>query len=172
MDPCRSIEPILAGYADGEATPDDALRVARHLPDCTACRIRLARERRLAEWLEQDLVDLPVSEDFVDAVMRRLPAEPPARRRRRLELATLGGLALACVGAALAGLGGDVAAPVAAGGFVPPLEAGPAAAPLLAEALRAAGGGALAWSVSFALLAAAVAAATALLGAAPARLRA
>ena len=31
---------------------------ARHLSDCTVCRIHLARERRLAEMLEEDLEDV------------------------------------------------------------------------------------------------------------------
>jgi predicted anti-sigma-YlaC factor YlaD len=54
------------------------MRVARHLSDCTACRIVLAREHRLAEMLEEKLDDpLQLGEDFVQAVMARLPQEPP-----------------------------------------------------------------------------------------------
>ena len=52
MASCRSIRPILSRVIDGEVSPEDSLRVARHLPACTACRIVLARERRLARMLE------------------------------------------------------------------------------------------------------------------------
>ena len=69
------------------------MRVARHLSDCTACRILLARERRLASMLAEELEDLPVGEDFVQAVMATLPQEPPPRRRRRYRGLKLAGLA-------------------------------------------------------------------------------
>jgi len=97
MTRCDKIRPLLHCVADGEAAPREALAVARHISDCTACRIRLARERRLAEVLDEGLADLPVDERFVDAVMARLPREPrPVRSRRRrrrgLRLAGLFGL--------------------------------------------------------------------------------
>ncbi len=101
MDSCASLRPLLSRVAEGEAGPDEALRGARHLSGCTPCRIRLARERRLAALLEEGLDDpLPVGEDFVRSVMASLPAGPPPAsrrvRRRRLELACLAGsLALA-----------------------------------------------------------------------------
>jgi hypothetical protein len=69
-----------------------------HLADCTAWRILLARERRLAAMLEEGLADpLQVGEDFVRAVMDTLPhgPPPPARRKkcksRTLKLASLAG---------------------------------------------------------------------------------
>ena len=67
------------------------MRCARHLPDCTACRILLAREKRLAAMLADGLVDpLPVGDDFLQGVMNQLPREPVQPRRRpgrRLKLA-------------------------------------------------------------------------------------
>jgi hypothetical protein len=68
-----------------------------HLPDCTACRIQLARERRLARMLEEDLEDLSLGEDLVRSVMATLPDGPPPRparseRRRGLKLAVFAGL--------------------------------------------------------------------------------
>jgi anti-sigma factor RsiW len=101
--PCKSLAPLLYRVAEGEAAPDEAMRTARHLSDCTACRILLARERRLAAMLEEGLDDpLQVGEDFVQAVMATLPQGPPpapshkhktARRKRRmLRLASLAGL--------------------------------------------------------------------------------
>ncbi len=83
MTRCRALAPLLSRLAEGEANPDEALRVARHLSDCTACLITLARERRLAAMLEDGLEDsLQVGEDFVRAVMDNLPAKPPKPERR------------------------------------------------------------------------------------------
>ena len=82
MSSCCGIRPLLSHVVEGEVSPDEAMRVARHLARCTACKIALARERRLAELLEQDLEDLPVGEEFVQTVMDNLPHEPPPRRRR------------------------------------------------------------------------------------------
>jgi anti-sigma factor RsiW len=96
---CQSIVPVLFRVAEGEATPDEAMRTARHLSDCTACRILLARERRLAAMLDDGLDDpLQVGEDFVRAVMDTLPQGPPPRPRRKrrerraLKLASVAGL--------------------------------------------------------------------------------
>ena len=82
MDYCKPVRPLLFRVQEGEATPDEAMLVARHLTDCTACRILLARERRLAELLSDDLADLPVGEEFVEKVMAHLPLGPPPRRRK------------------------------------------------------------------------------------------
>lgn len=96
MDACTRLRPLLSRFAEGEAAPREALRGARHLSTCTACRIHLARERRLAELLEAGLDDrLPVGEDFVRSVMASLPAMPPPAprfaRRRKLKLACIAG---------------------------------------------------------------------------------
>lgn len=100
-DRCERIRPLIGNLAEGELAPGEAMRVARHLPDCTACRIVAARERRLARMLEEELDDLPVGEEFVRTVMSTLPDGPPpdadlaSRRwkaRRGLKLAGLFGL--------------------------------------------------------------------------------
>ncbi len=83
MHSCDEIRPFLGRYNEREANPEEAIIVARHLSECTACRIQLARERRLAEMLSRELDDLPVGEDFVQSVMATLPKDPPTRRRRR-----------------------------------------------------------------------------------------
>lgn len=95
MAACEPIRPSLYRIIDGEADPAEAMRVARHVSACTACRILLARKRRLAEMLEHDLEDLPADEEFVRTVMSTLPEGPPPRRhrlRRGLKLAGLAGL--------------------------------------------------------------------------------
>jgi anti-sigma factor RsiW len=102
---CQRIRPLLLRLADAEATPDEALLAARHLSDCTACRIQLARERRLAAMLEEDLEDpLQVGEEFVRRVMANLPQGPPPLRRRirRRKMHRLAGLLLPLLLAPLA----------------------------------------------------------------------
>jgi anti-sigma factor RsiW len=99
MKNCERVRPLLTRVAYGEADPDEAIAAARHLSDCTTCRIHLARERRLATLLDEDLEDrLQVGEDFVQAVMANLPQGPPPavgrRRRRRTLRLPLAGLAL------------------------------------------------------------------------------
>ena len=94
---CGEVRPVLGRVAEREANPEEAILTARHLSDCTACRILLARERRLASMLEQDLEDeVHVGEDFVKSVMANLPAEPPPdprpRKKRVLKLAGLAAL--------------------------------------------------------------------------------
>ena len=87
---CDDLSGLLARVAEGEATPDEALAVGRHVHDCTACRIRLAKERRLAEMVS-DLGDpIEVDTSFLDEVMNQLPAAPPRRTgwRRGLRLAS------------------------------------------------------------------------------------
>ena len=96
MSSCSGIRPLLPHVAASELSPHEAISVARHQADCTACKILLAREDRLAEILEQDLEDFPVGEDFVQSVMDNLPQGPPPQRRRRerrrgLRLAGLAG---------------------------------------------------------------------------------
>lgn len=95
MGSCERLRPELSRVADAEASPEEAMAVARHVSDCTACRIQLARERRLGSMLEQGLEDpLQVGEDFVQSVMDALPQGPPPvprrRKRRYLKLAGLG----------------------------------------------------------------------------------
>ena len=100
MSECREIQPLLSRMAESEAEPSEAMQVARHLEGCTTCRILLARERRLGDFLENGLRDsIPVGEDFARAVMKKLPETAPDRpsktaRRRGLRLALIGGAAL------------------------------------------------------------------------------
>jgi hypothetical protein len=94
---------------DGDLEPAEALRLARHLGACTACRIVQAREARLAEMLEGVDDACAVDESFFQAVMDSLPEHPlkPAgeasrrtRWRRGLRLASVA--ALTALGAGLA----------------------------------------------------------------------
>jgi len=107
MSTCDRIRPLLYRLAEQEAEPAEAIEAARHLPRCTACKILLARERRLALLLERELVDLTVDDTFVRDVMDTLPAQPP---RRAAQIRVLRGLKLACL-AGLLLLGGTSIAP-------------------------------------------------------------
>jgi hypothetical protein len=99
---CERARPLIVRSVVGELAPRAALRLARHVEACTACRILLARERRLAQVLDglDDVV--PVDASFFDSVMASLPDRPshasPSRRerlRRGLRLAGLSAMLVA-----------------------------------------------------------------------------
>lgn len=96
MRACHDLQETVARMVEGEAGPAESLELARHVPDCTACRILLAREKHLAHMLDalDDLI--PVEEAFLEGVMRSLPPGPPPRRRSRhgLKLVGIGALLL------------------------------------------------------------------------------
>ena len=107
MSACRRARPLIVRSVEGELAPQAALRLARHVEACTACRILLARERRLAQVLDglDDVV--PVDASFFDSVMASLPdrpqpAEAAVSRRERLRR----GLRLAGLAAAVVAGGG------------------------------------------------------------------
>ena len=102
MNGCPGFRPLIQASVEGDTRPADALRVARHVRDCTACRILLARESRLKRMLDDLDEPIEVDEGFFRSVMASLPertpppttlAEPAARRRRGLRLAGLGAVA-------------------------------------------------------------------------------
>lgn len=101
MADCNQIRPLLYPYLEREAGPAEAMDVASHVSGCTACKILMARKRRLARMLEEGLEDsIPVGDDFVTSVMATLPEGPPPRtpapgRKRGLKLAVWAGLLLA-----------------------------------------------------------------------------
>jgi hypothetical protein len=94
-DRCERLRPLIYRVAEGEAGPDEALVVGRHLPDCTVCRIRLAREVRLARLVAEMGEPIEVDENFLQKVMSSLPEGPPPKvatvdrrgKRRGLKLA-------------------------------------------------------------------------------------
>jgi hypothetical protein len=94
---CESISGALGRVVDGEASPAESFRVARHLPGCTGCRILLARERRLAAALDGLVGPDANDPDLLERVMASLGKRPvpkpvtPGKRlaRRGLRLAAL-----------------------------------------------------------------------------------
>jgi len=103
MDACDRIRPLLGLAAEGEADPEQTLAIARHVEDCTACRILMARERRLARMVDGLQDPIEVDDAFLDRIMSEIPAAPPPRRRTRRGL-KLAGLAVV-LGAAGLGVG-------------------------------------------------------------------
>jgi predicted anti-sigma-YlaC factor YlaD len=112
MADCERIRPLLFPYIEREAAPAEAMLVADHLTGCTACKILIARKRRLARMLDRGLVDrIPVGEEFVRSVMATLPEGPPpsnrkARNKRHLRIAGTVGVFLGLASAATGGLPG------------------------------------------------------------------
>lgn len=51
MTKCRDLEPLLASYVDGEATPDSRASVDAHIGLCPPCRDRVAGERAARDVL-------------------------------------------------------------------------------------------------------------------------
>ena len=105
MSRCRGHRDLIVSSLEGEIAPADALRLARHLDGCTACRILLARESRLAGMLAGLGDPVEVDERVFEAVMAALPDRAPwpsrlARSARRgLKLA--GSASVVVLGTAL-----------------------------------------------------------------------
>ena len=97
---CRRYGALLPRAMDDEIGAGESLKLARHLHDCTSCRILEARERRLAMMLDAFEDALPVDAGFTEGVMAALPEAPPEApaghlahlRRRGLKLVALAGL--------------------------------------------------------------------------------
>jgi hypothetical protein len=118
MTRCETMARLLPDVADDAASPAEFSAVTLHVRDCTHCRIQLARERRLSRAIA-DMREIEVDELFTAAVLERIPARVPKRRRDRR------GLKLAIVGAIVAvGLG--LAAPRELWGPGLPFPAAPA----------------------------------------------
>lgn len=106
----------LGWYALGHGTPEERAAVRAHLDGCAACRAELAEltplTARLAGVDPDRLDEQPAPPAGLgDAVLARIAAEAPLRRRRRTSRRAL--TAAATVGVAAAGFGvGWLARPV------------------------------------------------------------
>lgn len=101
---CEAIRGDMARHVDGECDPRTSYEIARHLPECTACRIVLARERRLREALDVLPIDAAEDTRIVDRVMDAL-GESPAPRSQAVERRVRRGLRLAGLLGTVAWLG-------------------------------------------------------------------
>lgn len=103
MTVCERFRPLLSRSAEGDLAPEEAIHIGRHVDDCTSCRIRLARERRLAEMVTGLGDPIEVDESFLARIMDELPRGAPPRRRGRRGLKLAGiALLLASAGATAA----------------------------------------------------------------------
>ena len=80
MNECAGKHLLIDRVAEGEATPEEALDLGQHLPECTTCRIRLAKAHRLNEMVKGMGEPVDVDESFLQQVMDSLPAGPPPAR--------------------------------------------------------------------------------------------
>lgn len=95
-DRCRTVSPLIGRVVDVEAAPSESYRLARHVANCTACRILLARERRLADALDglddASPDDAGLLERVMSSLARRRAPRPsdgkPSEPRRGLRLAS------------------------------------------------------------------------------------
>lgn len=108
---CESVLSVLGRVVEGEATPEETYRVARHVPRCTSCRIMLARERRLAAALDGLTGSDPGDPELLDRVMTSLPRRPAAGTKPSVRQLARRGLRLAMFLSAI-----PVAAAVSASG--------------------------------------------------------
>ena len=59
---CENWKPLLAGYLDGELTPDESERLKSHLSHCSECRDELTEMRELegvTEAMKREIDTLP-----------------------------------------------------------------------------------------------------------------
>jgi hypothetical protein len=77
MNECNSRHLLIDRVAEGEATPEEAFELGQHLPECTTCRIRLARAHRLNQMVGTLGEPVEVDEAFLQQVMDSLPEGPP-----------------------------------------------------------------------------------------------
>lgn len=147
MSDCTHMRPLIDRISEGEATPEEALALGRHLPACTVCRILLAKAHRLNEMVDGIGDPLEVDESFLQGVMDSLPDGPPQgedkvggrRTRRHLRivklLVTMSPLGLLGAGRSMVmSYPGQFSRIVDSGTFLP-VEGGPGIASSLREIL-------------------------------------
>jgi hypothetical protein len=112
----RGVREQLGWYALGHGTPEERAGVRAHLDACAACRAELAELTPLTAWLDRvdpgRLDEQPAPPPGLgDAVLARIAAEVPLRRRRTASRRAR--VAAAAVGVAAAGFAlGWLARPV------------------------------------------------------------
>jgi len=138
MSDCTHMRPLIDRVSEGEATPEEALALGRHLPECTICRILLAKAHRLNEMVDGMGDPLDVDESFLQGVMDSLPDGPPrARRHLRIVklLVTMSPLGLLGAGRSMfMGYPGPLSR-IMDGGTILPVEGGPGIADSVREIL-------------------------------------
>ena len=97
---CAEFESRLSAYMDGELSRWKRWKVQNHLHHCTECREMLEDLQMVDECLVSHITAAPTPDYVTAAVIRRLPAMPPAWRRHGSVLPWAAGLAVAGIQAA------------------------------------------------------------------------
>jgi hypothetical protein len=94
---CREIEALLDAYVDDELSPDERLRVERHLAECSACRTATGEIRSLVDAASKLPRGISPGRDLYPDIRNRIerhdlatPADlatPPVHRTRWMALA-------------------------------------------------------------------------------------
>jgi anti-sigma factor RsiW len=93
---CDEIQALIAGYVDGELTPEERARVEEHVGSCSGCAQELADQRALKEELDTMIFSEPS-----DAELNRYWQSVYNRLERGVAwlLFTIGAAVVACYGA-------------------------------------------------------------------------
>src|SRR5437870_9149879 len=79
---CDRVDDELSGYRDGELSRLRRWRIGSHLDRCHRCATAAEELGAVDSQMRHALLASESPEYLTAAVMRRLPAMPPARRRR------------------------------------------------------------------------------------------
>ena len=69
---CHDVEILLDGYVDGELSPDERLRVQRHLADCAACRAAVDETRSLVAAASELPREISPARDLYPEIAERI----------------------------------------------------------------------------------------------------
>jgi anti-sigma factor RsiW len=92
---CHEYHSRLSSYMDGELSRWRRWKIENHLRRCNECAAVLRELEEADQALAQSLLGEPAPSYLTDAVMFRIPAMPPARRRPGGMLPWAAGLAVA-----------------------------------------------------------------------------
>lgn len=102
---CSDVETLVQTYLDGELAENDAVEFDQHIGECSACRARVAEERRFLAALRARLAAPPAPDVVRRRVLAALDDEDRvrgrARRQRRASWILPGAASLAAAAALL-----------------------------------------------------------------------
>jgi anti-sigma factor RsiW len=94
---CAEFQKRLSPYVDGELSSWSRWKVQTHLRSCPECAALMGELEEVDRCLFTAVEEATAPDHITNAVMRRLPAMPPARRVRPGTVAWAAGLAVAGV---------------------------------------------------------------------------
>lgn len=130
---CRENKELISAYVDGEASPEDSRRIAKHMEECAQCRADERMMRSLGVGVARIEADVPP--EFRENLFARLEKEELVPKRRSLFVFSLRWAAIPLAVAAAVGL---VMLTTRDRG---PMRMPPTAVPQVAQRTPASGGG-------------------------------